>query len=94
MKIAYNLLIVLDVDPDGDEAGREWRELTAQLREAAFDLTREGAPEPGEARCLRRTEDVTVYLSAVDLTPAEPHTIVPDPWTSPDAAAAAQPPPF
>lgn len=69
MKIAYTLLVVIDVDPDTDDAGRELRELTAQLRTAAHDLIRDGAPEPGEARRLTSTaeEGTITYLSAVEL---------------------------
>lgn len=70
MKIAYNLLVVLDVDPDNDSAGREWRELSAQLRLAAHHVLSAGAPEPREAIRLSATgRDATVitYLSAVEL---------------------------
>lgn len=76
MKIAYNLLVVLDVDEE-DSPSAEVRELAAQCRLAAGWIVDNGAPHPGDAErlsgpaTLPGAESVgrstVVYLSAVEL---------------------------
>lgn len=93
-KIAYNALVVIDVDPEN--AGNEWRELAAQLRTAAQHVVSMGAPEPGgDSDRIEHNARVTTILSAVELPDyTEPPLPAPDPWTNPDAASASAPPPF
>lgn len=73
MRIAYNLLVVIDVDEESSPSS-EVNELSAQLRLAAQHVTANGAPEAGDAERLSRRQpgapigrNTVVYLSAVEL---------------------------